>query len=187
MQNPKRNVELDAVRGIAVLMVVLHHFLQIFSLPANLNWFSQFFINFGQYGVELFFIVSGFVIFSSYPEIRSIKNFILQRVTRLIPALGLAISINFIIAVVQGKINSKLLLSSISSFLIIDPNLLNRIFGTSYFSWIDNSYWTLFIEMTFYINYGLIFFMMRNKSLKFKILCFASITIFLKATAIFFK
>lgn len=66
MQN--RVIELESVRGLAALLVVLTH------IP---NWYSPFhqifFIRNGGLAVELFFVLSGFVIYSTYS--RQIVNF----------------------------------------------------------------------------------------------------------------
>ena len=55
---------LDGLRGVAILTVVLFY---IFSrwpdLLPNLTQYGDFFLfKFGKYGVELFFIISGFII-----------------------------------------------------------------------------------------------------------------------------
>lgn len=51
----KRYLELDSLRGIAVLMVFLFHFVMI--TEEHYDWFV-----YGTTGVDLFFIISGFVI-----------------------------------------------------------------------------------------------------------------------------
>ena len=91
-----RIVELDAIRGIAALMVVLYHYTTWyvqsvgFSSTAPLFEFWQ-----GRLGVYLFFIVSGFVIFLTLEKCDNIKSFIVSRVARLYPAYWVCVIITF--------------------------------------------------------------------------------------------
>jgi peptidoglycan/LPS O-acetylase OafA/YrhL len=62
----RRNQQLDALRGVAVLLVLLHH------LPAReASWFEG-----GWTGVDLFFVLSGFLVsgllFRDYLETGSV-------------------------------------------------------------------------------------------------------------------
>jgi peptidoglycan/LPS O-acetylase OafA/YrhL len=75
--------ELDGLRGIAIISVVVHHQLTPFSLPG------------GFLGVDLFFVLSGFLItgllsveFARTKKI-SLRKFYMRRVLRLGPALFL--------------------------------------------------------------------------------------------------
>jgi peptidoglycan/LPS O-acetylase OafA/YrhL len=75
--------ELDGLRGIAIISVLIHHQLTTFSLTG------------GFLGVDLFFVLSGFLItglllaeFEKTGSI-SIRNFYMRRVLRLGPALAL--------------------------------------------------------------------------------------------------
>ena len=62
MIKSKRIESLDALRGLAALAVMLRHYTTIFSVdydvPSNFN----FEFKYGYLGVELFFLISGFVI-----------------------------------------------------------------------------------------------------------------------------
>ena len=77
-----RSVGLDGVRGIAVLLVVFYH--------ARTEWFPG-----GYIGVDVFFVLSGFLItrllrqeFAAKESI-SFRNFYIRRGLRLLPALVL--------------------------------------------------------------------------------------------------
>ena len=66
-----RLLEIEVFRGIAVLCIILHHYFGLYHLlhghhfstpdPATL----AIIFNWGVYGVHLFFIISGFVIFTT--------------------------------------------------------------------------------------------------------------------------
>ena len=81
----KRMPALDGIRGIAVIMVVVMHFGA--ASPANFHYFHP-----GLLGVDIFFVLSGFLITSILLEewertgSISLKNFFARRFLRLMPA-----------------------------------------------------------------------------------------------------
>jgi exopolysaccharide production protein ExoZ len=85
-----RSLPLEGLRGVAVGVVFLHHYCMQFSAYGSISGFTaQFatvFRNFGGYGVELFFVLSGFLIYGIL--IRRKPLFILfmtRRARRLYP------------------------------------------------------------------------------------------------------
>jgi len=100
---PNRVIGLDIFRSIAVIMVLLSHsrFGMNDSYPLNLP-----FGTFGFYGVELFFVLSGFLIGSIFINEFTISNtyhalftFWKRRWFRTLPNYYLFLSINIIIAI----------------------------------------------------------------------------------------
>ncbi len=74
--------ELDGVRAIAALMVMVFHFGQ--------DWYSSKLLIFGQTGVDLFFVLSGFLITtillrSRHGDWHEIRNFYIRRTLRIFP------------------------------------------------------------------------------------------------------
>lgn len=86
--------ELDGLRGIAVLAVVAFHYLA---------WLPQIGTSFGWLGVDLFFILSGFLITSILVDLRGqehyFKIFYFRRAFRIFPpyflAIGLYLAVSF--------------------------------------------------------------------------------------------
>lgn len=74
--------ELDGVRAIAAMMVISFHFSQA--------WWPKKFMIFGQTGVDLFFVLSGFLITTILLQARpgdwhEVRNFYIRRTLRIFP------------------------------------------------------------------------------------------------------
>jgi len=86
---------LEALRGVAALVVLLHHGFGFVELPQNFSvrLFWGFFIE-GNLGVNIFFVLSGFVIaYSNQKDGRSFREvliYVLRRLTRIFPIYWLA-------------------------------------------------------------------------------------------------
>jgi peptidoglycan/LPS O-acetylase OafA/YrhL len=144
--------EIDLLRFIAAMMVVFYHYcfrgyaadeLSVMPYPL-LASVSKF----GYLGVDLFFIISGFVILMTAAG-GSLKNFVVSRITRLFPAFWACCSITFILTLVIGAPRFS---ASIKQYLI-NMTMMSGFVGVSS---IDGSYWSLFIEMKFYFLVALV-------------------------------
>lgn len=84
---------LDGVRGIAILLVVGRHF---FLTPVE-----------GGYGVDLFFVLSGFLIVSLFLEGRwpTLRSFYGARARRLLPALLVMLAVYATISLALGEMS----------------------------------------------------------------------------------
>lgn len=138
----KRITELDALRGIAALMVVFFHFTMDHE-QAALGF------NLGATGVDLFFIISGFVILMTTERCKTWKDFVMSRFSRLYPAYWVAVTFTSLLVVVallagyQQKHDINFALRYVGNMTMFQyyMNIPN----------IDGPYWTLIIELVFYI------------------------------------
>jgi peptidoglycan/LPS O-acetylase OafA/YrhL len=142
-----RYKELDALRGIAALIVVFFHFTMGRS-EAKLGF------KLGVTGVDLFFLISGFVIFMSLTRVNNSLDFVINRVSRLYPTYWTCVTFNFILISVYS-INKNEGLAHIDFIKYLG----NMTMFQCYFkiSDLDGSYWTMITEMTFYIGILILF------------------------------
>lgn len=143
---------IDSIRGIAALIVFFFHSLEIVDIKLD-------FIDLGRVGVVMFFIISGLVIpWSIQNNIHSpIKNFIIKRFFRLYPAYWASIILAVI--VVFFFHNSELITAQIQITsiwqVILNFSMVQKTFGTVN---ILAPYWTLFIEVVFYVICACLFY-----------------------------
>ena len=159
-----RRNDIQGLRGIAVLLVVFFH--AGFPLPG------------GFVGVDVFFVVSGYVITSSLiresTDTASIKmqlqNFYIRRAKRLIPALGTLI---FAVMVASYLIESpwgeqqRTALSGIASTFSI-ANIRYALDGTGYFELAVKTnpllhIWSLSVEEQFYIVFPILVLLLLRR------------------------
>lgn len=141
MSNPlKRYQELDSMRGIAALMVVFFHF-TMHREEAKYGFEA------GRTGVDLFFIISGFVIFMSLEKTIKSRDFIINRVIRLYPTYWASVTFTFLLLTLYSVLNHQKI-----SFDNIKQYVGNLTMFQYYLKIknLDGPYWTMIIEMIFY-------------------------------------
>ncbi|MFM2344361.1 MAG: hypothetical protein RLZZ210_971 [Pseudomonadota bacterium] len=143
--------EIDLLRFIAAISVVFFH-LAFGGYATNTTIMPYDLLSsiskYGRLGVELFFMISGFVILLTVSN-NNIKNFIISRIVRLYPTFWICCTITFLFIIIFGK---PFYFASFYQY-IINLTMFSRLLGVDY---IDVSYWTLLIEMQFYIMIGII-------------------------------
>ena len=132
-----RYKELDTLRGLAALYVMFFHFSRIAGLDIN-------FLNIGVTGVDLFFIISGYVIFMSLEKTRKPGDFIISRLSRLLPSYLVMMTITTCIIFFFSRSQAPSFVTVLFNTTMLQPWFL--------VPYIDDSYWTLTIELLFYIG-----------------------------------
>jgi len=169
--------EIDGLRFVAIAAVVLFHLLAALRLKSP-ELFAQpgprspveLVLQRGFHGVELFFIVSGFILalpFASHllQGARAVRlpQYFLRRLTRLEPPYVLSLLLFFGVAVIsKGREASALLPHLLASIVYLH----NMMFGTE--STVSIVAWSLEIEVQFYVLVPLLarVFAIRSKSLR---------------------
>lgn len=147
MESTKRSErykELDALRGIAALLVVFYHFTM--NRPE-----AELGFELGITGVDLFFIISGFVIYRSIENARNGLDFVINRVSRLFPTYWTCVSFTFVMYCLH-----KTLPFTLDDLFLFLGNLSMFQFYLK-INHLDEPYWTMIVEMLFYIGMLLLF------------------------------
>ncbi len=161
MQKQNYRTDIDALRFFAVLLVILFH--------CDISWFKGGFI-----GVDIFFVISGYVMFKSFPKQQKLTpfdfvNFYKKRLFRIYPALLLMLGLTSILAVLWLSPTSfdlygkHLFFSSLSISNVIFAE------GLSYFNPktpVLLHTWSLGAEMQFYMLFP--FFMLLYNIVKYR-------------------
>jgi peptidoglycan/LPS O-acetylase OafA/YrhL len=163
----------DALRGLAALAVCWFH---VTIGTANLNnGIIRSSGTYGWLGVELFFVISGFIIpYSLQRSGYKLKNypvFLLKRITRLDPpylaSIVLVIAVTFLFTLTPHYSGAKFAIDPVG--LLLHLGYLNVIF---HYPWLTSVYWTLAIEFQYYLLVGLIFSLISNKHRVVRLLTF---------------
>lgn len=140
-----RLIELDALRGIGAITVVLFHlttrFPQIFPRADHvpLSFWA------GEYRVLLFFALSGFAIFFTLDRVGGVTDFAVNRFSRLFPAYWATLPI--VLAFVWLGDVARLQIAPFAALANI-----TMMQGFLYLPAIDGAYWTLTVELGFYAS-----------------------------------
>ncbi|MDP4502847.1 acyltransferase family protein [Nonomuraea turcica] len=141
-----RLYEIDGLRLLAALCVVVFHYTfsgwvggaSPVAFPEESSWSK-----YGYLGVDLFFLISGFVVLMSAWG-RSPRAFLVSRAVRLYPAYWVGIAVTATVAVTLGQgmfqVTLPQVLANLTMFQAV-PDIAN----------VDVVYWTLWAEMRFYL------------------------------------
>ena len=157
--NSRRLDGLDALRGIAATAVMIYHYTIWYAqeLGGHAAPGVSFSFRYGNFCVELFFIVSGFVIMMTLERAGSPGDFLISRFARLYPAFLASLGFTIISGVALGEFGPPYDLARLLANLTMAPELFNA-------HAIDGSYWSLMYELAFYSLAGCAFFLLRQRS-----------------------
>jgi peptidoglycan/LPS O-acetylase OafA/YrhL len=150
--------ELDLLRFLAAASVVIYHYTYQPVLHGVINdnafWPLPVASRFGYLGVTLFFMISGFVILWS-SQARSSGEFVISRIARLFPSFWICVFVTtFVVSAAGGP-------ESLSPRTVaLNMTMVPGRFGVPY---VDGVYWTLLVELKFYI---LIFLILVTGTMK---------------------
>lgn len=144
--NPTLRIgELDALRGIAAMAVILFHFTSGIAKNWSFHLYDPpFEFPYGDKGVDLFFMISGFVIFMTLDRARSAASFAVGRFSRLFPTFWACALITLIITSNYGLPGMQVSLRDALWNITMMPRFVRA-------QMIDGAYWSLEYELLFYI------------------------------------
>lgn len=177
--------DVEGIRGLAVLMVVFYHL----RVP---------YVSSGLLGVDIFFVISGFLITSIiFTDIEknsfSIKSFYLSRMRRILPALLLMLFSTSIVSVIILPPRDLVHYSSslLASLMSISNIYFWKIVPVGYFSYFANRIpllhtWSLGVEEQFYIFWPFFLLVVVRFFSKRRIFLVCSIIAFCSLLSTFF-
>ncbi|MEV6677215.1 acyltransferase [Streptomyces erythrochromogenes] len=147
-----RLAALDAIRVLAALSVLFYHYAALDSAwgePAE-DVFpgAHALAVYGWLGVEIFFLVSGFVICMSAWG-RTVGDFAVSRASRLFPAYWTAVIFTSLVLFSWPEVRK---LGSFSD-VVVNLSMLQAGIGVPH---VDDAYWTLFVELKFYVLFAIV-------------------------------
>jgi peptidoglycan/LPS O-acetylase OafA/YrhL len=150
---------LDGLRAISIIIVILSHLVLNKHIPFHfltdvklLMPFTLLFTD-GGFGVNVFFVISGFLITSLLlrEELKggiSLKNFYLRRTIRIFPAYYFLLFVYFILYLFKHiEIGEVSWLSSLTYTTYFFPN----------YDFVTDHFWSLSVEEHFYLFFPLLF------------------------------
>jgi peptidoglycan/LPS O-acetylase OafA/YrhL len=170
-----RIAALDGLRGISILLVVMYH---AYSRWADrLPWAGalRHFVVFeqGTLGVNLFFLISGFVIVLTLQKCSSFAEFIYRRWLRLFPAMLLATILIYATSgwLAERPAGELSLVNTLPGLCFIDPLLLESLLGINTRA-VESAFWSIFVEVKFYLLFGLLYFVTERRALSILLVLF---------------
>lgn len=154
---------IDVFRGFAILLVALFHFtarlppesLNVSGIPAPAVFF-------GWIGVYFFFVISGYCIFLTLERAPDIRHFLARRFSRIYPAYLAAVILLYVyVALVYVPIvEAANYRTRIPDFVGL---LFNLIFMGEAKGWVNGSFWSVAVEVKFYLMVGVLLFFVPQR------------------------
>lgn len=162
---PNRNIQV--LRGLSVIGVILFH-----AFP---NIFKN-----GYFGVDVFFLISGFVIAPALEKINEghleLRDFFRRRFWRLAPALVFTLLVSLPLLTLLGNIGSlKNIYTQAISALFLTSSLTSYLYLGDYFNPAQNPLihtWSLSVEQQIYLTTPITILLIKKVNKKFKLLHF---------------
>jgi peptidoglycan/LPS O-acetylase OafA/YrhL len=145
---------LDGLRFLAAAAVMLFHYTALGNpswgeRPSDVFPGLSTLTSFGAFGVDLFFVISGFVILLTAWG-RDVRSYAISRITRLYPAYWAGVLLTaFLLLVLWPDRRDDVELTSVGMNL----TMLQSAFGVPH---VDGVYWTLWVELRFYVLVGIL-------------------------------
>jgi peptidoglycan/LPS O-acetylase OafA/YrhL len=160
---------LDGVRGLAILMVLVFHFVGNTLPTSPVERAIVGVTNYGSYGVELFFVLSGFLItgilYDTQNKLHYFRNFYMRRFLRIFPlyygVLALVFFVAPLIPLLRGPTLDYLVDRQAWAWLYAVNIYIGKA-GDWSFSYLDH-FWSLAIEEHFYLFWPLVVFLLARR------------------------
>jgi peptidoglycan/LPS O-acetylase OafA/YrhL len=162
---------LDGVRGLAILMVLALHFIKNTTPTTPFEVLVARVCTFGMFGVDLFFVLSGFLITGILIDAKGsqgyFRNFYIRRALRIFPLYYGVLACLFFVAPLIPSLRSPeldALRHSQAWAWLYGVNIVTAIRGSFSLPYIDH-FWSLAVEEHFYLFWPLIVWLCPRRTL----------------------
>jgi peptidoglycan/LPS O-acetylase OafA/YrhL len=157
---------LDGFRGIAIILVLLFHAFAGWPnvVPYGNRFSSVVLFKYGWFGVELFFMISGFVILMTLEKCANFQTFMKKRWLRLFPAMLIVTVVVYLSRhfFYERPAGIPQLRDIFPGLLFIEPSWIGGLF-----SWdqgvLEGAFWSLFVEVKFYLIFGILYYILGKQ------------------------
>ncbi len=161
------NNRIDLLRGVAILFIILLHAWYFTPGYDGFKIFNYFFAKL-HIGIQLFFVLSGYLIAQSWDAIKTRENrltiFWIKRVFKIVPLYYIFIHLSILYFLVMKNFNVQYVPANFS-VNIENLNIINYIVHIIFLQgfapkWLDtlvDGGWSIVVEVYFYILYPLVF------------------------------
>ncbi|NOQ72164.1 MAG: acyltransferase family protein [Crocinitomix sp.] len=151
---------INSLRGLAATAVCFYHFIVTTQDYVTDETLLSIF-EFGDRGVQLFFIISGIVIplsmINSAYTLKKWKSFILKRFIRIEPPYLVAVAIGIIYLIARNYVPGTVAVDLTPSFTEIVLHLGYLIPFVENANWVNPVFWTLAVEFQYYLALSVLF------------------------------
>ncbi len=182
---------LDGLRGVAILLVMgFHYFYHLESFyykstlyPYGETFSSVLIFKYGYMGVELFFIISGFVIAMTLESSRSVIDFVIRRFARIWPALIVSAILTFFLLnwsdAPFALHRRQFWPNFLPSLTLTPPSLWSGWFPKV--DYVTGVYWSLVVEIRFYMIAVILFWLFSREKLARNLVIFTLVVYIARA------
>ncbi|MGB1103369.1 MAG: acyltransferase family protein [Crocinitomicaceae bacterium] len=167
---------INSLRGIAAFSVVLYHFIVTTQDFIHTPWIRNTF-DYGQRGVQLFFIISGIVIplsmIKSNYTLKQWMTFLLKRFIRIEPPYLVAIALGVIYLIGRNYIPGTVAVDLTPSAKDVALHLGYLVPFFEDVRWINDVFWTLAVEFQYYLVLSVIIPLVLSNKIGLRILFYA--------------
>lgn len=179
--NHRALLSMEGMRGLAVFLVFWVHYSSLIEpwVSSSTLPILHFIHSFGHLGVDLFFVLSGYLIYGSVlnKKVFSVKRYTWRRMERIYPTF-LVVFIVYVVLSYLFPTENKIPTDSLQAFIYIVQNLL-LLPGLFKIEPIITVAWSLSYEVFYYIVIPIIIFALRlsRRSIKYRIILWVLVAI----------
>jgi len=169
----KHNNNFDFLRFLFSFLVVVGHSMILSRQP---EFWNEFFAAMPNYSVYSFFVISGFLVYSSFDRLKDLKKYLTNRIKRILPAY-IFVVLFFAVFLLAFSSNNIANYFSWEWLKYLGANLIFAnflkpcipfVFENNPECGVNGSLWTIKVEIMFYVFVPILYYFLKNRSLRNK-------------------